>query len=78
MFGAAGYMLTEDPDTRPDIFQVSFLAFQMARKNCPVPNMNVSPLLLHTFKAKKNNLVFRATVLKTLDRLGFFVCFCKN
>jgi len=57
MFGAAGYMLTEDPDTRPDIFQVSFLAFQMARKNCPVPNMNVSPSLLHTFKDKTKSCV---------------------
>ncbi|XP_052787321.1 BMP-2-inducible protein kinase-like isoform X2 [Mya arenaria] len=39
-----GYMLTEDPEKRPDIFQVSHLAFQLARKNCPVPNMNGAPI----------------------------------
>ncbi|KAH3860606.1 uncharacterized protein LOC127865676 [Dreissena polymorpha] len=37
-----GYMLTEDPEKRPDIFQVSYLAFKMAHKNTPVPNMNSS------------------------------------
>ena len=32
-----------------------------------------------TGKAKKNNIVFRAMVLKTLGRVGcFFVCFFKN
>lgn len=35
-------MLEEDPDKRPDIFQVSSVAFRLARKECPVPNMNVS------------------------------------
>ncbi|XP_053387696.1 BMP-2-inducible protein kinase-like isoform X2 [Mercenaria mercenaria] len=38
------YMLEEDPDKRPDIFQVSSVAFRLARKECPVPNMNGSPV----------------------------------
>jgi len=36
-----GYMLTVDPDNRPDIFQVSFIAFRIAGTNCPVENLNV-------------------------------------
>ncbi|XP_060552478.1 AP2-associated protein kinase 1-like [Ruditapes philippinarum] len=39
-----GYMLEEDPDKRPDIFQVSSVAFRLARKECPVPNMNGAPI----------------------------------
>jgi len=38
----SAYMLQEDPDKRPDIYQVSYIAFQMADRKCPVPNMNVS------------------------------------
>ena len=37
-------MLEVDPEKRPDIFQVSCIAFRLARKDCPVPNMNVSRL----------------------------------
>ena len=37
-------MLEVDPEKRPDIFQVSCIAFRLARKDCPVPNMNVSYL----------------------------------
>lgn len=40
------YMLEVDPDKRPDIYQVSWLAFSMSHKDCPIPNMNVR--LLHT------------------------------
>nr|KAG5713559.1 hypothetical protein BaRGS_024607 [Batillaria attramentaria] len=36
------YMLEKDPSKRPDIFQVSAVAFQLLGKENPVPNMNVS------------------------------------
>ncbi|XP_013776975.1 uncharacterized protein LOC106461676 [Limulus polyphemus] len=38
------YMLEPDPDKRPDIFQVSYLAFKMVGKDCPVQNLHNSPL----------------------------------
>lgn len=34
-------MLELDPDLRPDIYQVSYIAFQIAGKDCPVQNLNV-------------------------------------
>jgi len=34
-------MLELEPDLRPDIFQVSYIAFQLAGKDCPVQNLNV-------------------------------------
>lgn len=37
-----GYMLEPDPDKRPDIFQVSFIAFSLLGKECPVQNLYVS------------------------------------
>ncbi|XP_043102185.1 AP2-associated protein kinase 1 isoform X8 [Puntigrus tetrazona] len=36
------YMLEPDPDMRPDIYQVSYLAFKLARKECPVQNIHNS------------------------------------
>ncbi|XP_057337940.1 BMP-2-inducible protein kinase isoform X2 [Microplitis mediator] len=33
------YMLEPDPDLRPDIFQVSSIAFQIQGKECPVQNL---------------------------------------
>ncbi|XP_065489877.1 BMP-2-inducible protein kinase isoform X2 [Caloenas nicobarica] len=38
------YMLEPDQEQRPDIFQVSYVAFKLARKDCPVSNMNNSPV----------------------------------
>lgn len=38
----AGYMLEPDQEQRPDIFQVSYFAFKLAKKDCPVSNINVS------------------------------------
>ncbi|XP_054845956.1 BMP-2-inducible protein kinase isoform X2 [Eublepharis macularius] len=38
------YMLEPDQERRPDIFQVSFFAFKIAKKDCPVSNINNSPL----------------------------------
>lgn len=37
-----GYMLEPDPDKRPDIYQVSYFAFKLAKKDCPVQNVQVS------------------------------------
>ncbi|XP_059213750.1 AP2-associated protein kinase 1 isoform X2 [Centropristis striata] len=38
------YMLEPDPDKRPDIYQVSFLAFKLAQRTCPVQNVKNSPI----------------------------------
>ncbi|XP_060103125.1 BMP-2-inducible protein kinase [Heteronotia binoei] len=38
------YMLEPDQERRPDIFQVSFFAFKIAKKDCPITNINNSPL----------------------------------
>ncbi|XP_076365582.1 uncharacterized protein LOC143254379 isoform X2 [Tachypleus tridentatus] len=38
------YMLEPDPDKRPDIFQVSHLAFKMVGRDSPVQNLHNSPL----------------------------------
>jgi len=38
------YMLEPDPDKRPDIFQVSSIAFKLARRECPVDNPNKSSI----------------------------------
>lgn len=35
-------MLEPDPDKRPDIYQVSYFAFKLAKKECPVQNVQVS------------------------------------
>lgn len=38
------YMLEPDPDKRPDIYQVSYFAFKLARQECPVPNLHNSQI----------------------------------
>ncbi|XP_058050262.1 AP2-associated protein kinase 1 isoform X14 [Ahaetulla prasina] len=38
------YMLEPDPDKRPDIYQVSYFAFKLAKRECPVPNAQNSPI----------------------------------
>uniref|UniRef100_A0A8C7SQF5 non-specific serine/threonine protein kinase n=1 Tax=Oncorhynchus mykiss TaxID=8022 RepID=A0A8C7SQF5_ONCMY len=38
------YMLEPDHEKRPDIYQVSYFAFKLAGKECPVPNLLNSPL----------------------------------
>ncbi|MGH0178860.1 UNVERIFIED_CONTAM: hypothetical protein FKN15_078468 [Acipenser sinensis] len=35
------YMLEPDPDQRPDIYQVSYFTFKLARKECSVQNVQV-------------------------------------
>lgn len=37
-----GYMLEPDQEKRPDIYQVSYFAFKLAGRDCPVPNLCVS------------------------------------
>ncbi|XP_011865251.1 PREDICTED: uncharacterized protein LOC105560612 isoform X2 [Vollenhovia emeryi] len=37
------YMLEPDPDVRPDIYQVSAVAFQIQGKECPVQNLHKVP-----------------------------------
>uniref|UniRef100_A0A4W3H1U9 AP2-associated protein kinase 1-like n=1 Tax=Callorhinchus milii TaxID=7868 RepID=A0A4W3H1U9_CALMI len=43
------YMLEPDPDKRPDIYQVSFFAFKLSGKACPVKNINVSTFFMLSF-----------------------------
>ncbi|EMP26332.1 BMP-2-inducible protein kinase [Chelonia mydas] len=38
------YMLEPDQERRPDIFQVSYFAFKLTRKECPLSNINNSPV----------------------------------
>ncbi|XP_029915510.1 AP2-associated protein kinase 1 isoform X2 [Myripristis murdjan] len=38
------YMLEPDPDKRPDIYQVSYFAFKLARRECPVQNVHNLPI----------------------------------
>uniref|UniRef100_W5NCR6 non-specific serine/threonine protein kinase n=1 Tax=Lepisosteus oculatus TaxID=7918 RepID=W5NCR6_LEPOC len=38
------YMLEPDPDKRPDIYQVAYFAFRLARRDCPVQNVQNSPI----------------------------------
>uniref|UniRef100_A0A672H4Y9 non-specific serine/threonine protein kinase n=1 Tax=Salarias fasciatus TaxID=181472 RepID=A0A672H4Y9_SALFA len=38
------YMLEPDPDKRPDIYQVSYFAFKLARRECPIPNVHNLPI----------------------------------
>lgn len=38
------YMLEVQPEKRPDIFQVSYVAFLLAGRECPVQNLHNSPL----------------------------------
>ncbi|XP_056593319.1 AP2-associated protein kinase 1 isoform X3 [Triplophysa dalaica] len=38
------YMLEPDPDKRPDIYQVSYFAFKLARRDGPVQNLKNSPI----------------------------------
>ncbi|KAI3362381.1 hypothetical protein L3Q82_012677 [Scortum barcoo] len=41
------YMLEPDPDKRPDIYQVSYFAFKLAQRTCPVQNVK-RPKAAHT------------------------------
>jgi hypothetical protein len=39
-------MLEPDPEKRPDIFQVSFIAFIIAQKRCPVKNYQACQIFI--------------------------------
>ncbi|XP_026994235.2 BMP-2-inducible protein kinase isoform X3 [Tachysurus fulvidraco] len=63
------YMLEPDPEKRPDIYQVSYFAFRLAGRECPVPNLFNSPipsslpepLTASDIAAKKNQTKARIT-----------------
>ncbi|XP_028269525.1 AP2-associated protein kinase 1 isoform X2 [Parambassis ranga] len=63
------YMLEPDPDMRPDIYQVSYFAFKMVRRECPVPNVHnltipaklPEPIRASEAVAKKNQTKARLT-----------------
>ncbi|XP_054853319.1 AP2-associated protein kinase 1 isoform X2 [Eublepharis macularius] len=38
------YMLEPDPDKRPEIYQVSYFAFKLAKRECPIQNVQNSPI----------------------------------
>ncbi|XP_061656627.1 AP2-associated protein kinase 1-like isoform X2 [Syngnathoides biaculeatus] len=38
------YMLEPDPDKRPDIYQISYFAFKLAQRTCPVQNVKNSSI----------------------------------
>ncbi|XP_017286331.1 BMP-2-inducible protein kinase isoform X2 [Kryptolebias marmoratus] len=38
------YMLEPDQEKRPDIYQVSYFAFKLAGRDCPIPNLFNSPI----------------------------------
>ncbi|XP_068608615.1 AP2-associated protein kinase 1 [Brachionichthys hirsutus] len=38
------YMLEPEPDRRPDIYQVSYFAFKLAQRTCPVQNVKNCPI----------------------------------
>ncbi|XP_068616889.1 BMP-2-inducible protein kinase [Brachionichthys hirsutus] len=44
LHGLIRYMLEPDQEKRPDIYQVSYFAFKLAGKECPVPNLFNSPI----------------------------------
>jgi len=47
------YMLEPDSDLRPDIYQVSVIAFQIQGKECPVQNLHVCKYFYMTIKLQK-------------------------
>lgn len=42
-----GFMLEPDPEKRPDIYQVSTIAFQLLGKQNPVKNLMVTIIIDH-------------------------------
>lgn len=56
-----GYMLEPDPDKRPDIYQVSYFAFKLAQRTCPVQNVKVglSPQQGYLIDCGKKSVSFK-------------------
>ncbi|XP_003382494.1 PREDICTED: AP2-associated protein kinase 1-like [Amphimedon queenslandica] len=44
LLGLIKYTLNTDPNKRPDIFQVSWVAYKLAGKDCPIVNVFNSPI----------------------------------
>lgn len=62
-------MLTVDPDNRPDIFQVSFIAFRIAGTSCPVENLNVC------MQCFSDGLLYGCLVCNKLSNVrAYFLC----
>lgn len=69
LFFLLGYMLTVEPDNRPDIFQVSFIAFRIAGTSCPVENLNVR------MQCFSDSLLYGYVVRNKLRNvLAYFLC----
>ncbi|RZF41423.1 hypothetical protein LSTR_LSTR000137 [Laodelphax striatellus] len=68
------YMLEPDPEKRPDIFQVSYVAFSILGKECPVQNLHKTPTPvldqlvapLMESEATKRNAIPKAVVKQTV------------
>ncbi|TNM91926.1 hypothetical protein fugu_018938 [Takifugu bimaculatus] len=67
------YMLEPDPDKRPDIYQVSYFAFKLAQRTCPVQNVKNAALPLklpepvkasEAAAAKKSQTEAQASILR--------------
>ncbi|XP_033338054.2 numb-associated kinase isoform X1 [Megalopta genalis] len=62
------YMLEPDPDSRPDIYQVSVIAFQIQGKECPVQNLHKVPapvLESLPYPCTESENVKRSSLVKT-------------
>ena len=66
MIYSLGYLLAPSLETRPDIFQVSFLAFKLAGKKNPVQNLNVSKI--------STDHVFLSDVIEFKSVFATYVC----
>lgn len=74
-------MLEPDPDKRPDIYQVSYFAFKLAQRTCPVQNVKVSlslvshvPCLTEQLLKTRNlsTFAFLTFVVKTIILCIFY------
>ncbi|XP_056875281.1 AP2-associated protein kinase 1-like isoform X2 [Takifugu flavidus] len=63
------YMLEPDPDKRPDIYQVSYFAFKLAQRTCPVQNVKNSALPLKLPEPVKASEAAAAKKSQTKPRL---------
>lgn len=50
-------MLEPDPDQRPDIYQVSCIAFQLLGKENPIKNLMVSTHTIHSSTFFENKVI---------------------
>ena len=78
-----GYLLTPNPETRPDIYQASYLTFKLKNpsEKCPVQNLNVSTnhnmFIISVFSMVF--LVIRSAVLPEKPKQASFISqFDKN